>query len=775
MSLAPLTLADQQLVKDRLRLEIVKEELLDLSRATCDTRAVLAAGTATRAAIHQALAALEGRWLRAIAGEDQETRVHYLLADTLHSVLQELAARLPAAAAALPLVGERLARGLRPRPLLTVSQWADRHRVLESGTNSPGMWRTALTPYLQAIQDDLSEHAPVRTIVFMKSAGVGGTEAMFNWVGYIMSHLQNKDLLMVVPTLELRDRSLNPRLAKMIDESPALAGLVTTASRNKANRGDLLEYGARARIIRAGANSPDSLRSDHLPYVILDEVDAFPWDVGNEGDPLSLIENRQRTFTRAKTYMVSTPTIAGQSRIEQMYQRSDQRRYQVPCPHCGHFQPLEWSQLHYRKAPPAVSTGPSAYQTAPQVLEAWYVCRDCGAEIAEGHKPAMLAAGRWVAARKDIKLIHGYHLNALYAPIGLGLSWTQVAQKWENAQGDTAELKAFVNTFLGETWQEQGDGIDDLSLISRLEDYPATLAFGLITAGVDVQKDRLEASLVGWGPGEEGWLIDHHILPGDTTAPEVWDDLDALLREHRVGMACIDSGYNAQLVYDFVRPRPRWTRAIKGFDGMGRPLVEDARKRQQRLRRRARNGVQIEPLGVDQGKAILYARLKLLTPGPGYIHFPRGQACDDEYFSQLAAEKLVTKIRGHRPHQEWVRVRARNEALDCLVYALAACRLANVDLEQAKGRVSLEWDRDPVTSQALTKPEQPAAPPPPPAASVPRPADPPRETPASTTQEPATPPPAPPRSYRVQAQPEPSAPAKRPPAKTAPRRATGWL
>lgn len=748
MSLAPLTLADQQLVKDRLRLEIVKEELLDLSRATCDTRAVLAAGTATRAAIHQALAALEGRWLRAIAGEDQETRVHYLLADTLHSVLQELAARLPAAAAALPLVGERLARGLRPRPLLTVSQWADRHRVLESGTNSPGMWRTALTPYLRAIQDDLSEHAPVRTIVFMKSAGVGGTEAMFNWVGYIMSHLQNKDLLMVVPTLELRDRSLNPRLAKMIDESPALAGLVTTASRNKANRGDLLEYGARARIIKAGANSPDSLRSDHLPYVILDEVDAFPWDVGNEGDPLSLIENRQRTFTRAKTYMVSTPTIAGQSRIEQMYQRSDQRRYQVPCPHCGHFQPLEWSQLHYRKAPPAAA--PSVYQTAPQVLEAWYVCRDCGAEIAEGHKPAMLAAGRWVAARKDIKLIHGYHLNALYAPIGLGLSWTQVAQKWENAQGDTAELKAFVNTFLGETWQEQGDGIDDLSLISRLEDYPANLGFGLITAGVDVQKDRLEASLVGWGPGEEGWLIDHHILPGDTTAPEVWDDLDALLREHRVGMACIDSGYNAQLVYDFVRPRPRWTRAIKGFDGMGRPLVEDARKRQQRLRRRARNGVQIEPLGVDQGKAILYARLKLLTPGPGYIHFPRGQACDDEYFSQLAAEKLVTKIRGHRPHQEWVRVRARNEALDCLVYALAACRLADVDLD--KPRLSLSATPDLIDRLAEAAPD-----PAPGTNSAPAPAD-------------------PPRPYRVQAPPSPS----RPPAKRPPRRSPGlapsdWL
>ncbi len=770
-----LTLADQQLIKDKLRLDILRAELADLAQATAETRAAVAAGQRARALIHQDLTRLEQRWLDAIAGETDETRIHYLLADTLHDSLQGLAGRLTGATPALDLVGQRLARGLKPRPLLTVSQWADRHRLLQSGTNAPGPWRTATTPYLRAIMDDLSEHSPARKIVFCKSAGLGATEALLNWVGYIMDHLQNKDLLLVMPTLELRDRSLNPRLTKMINESPRLAALATTATRNRSNRVDLLEYGAGARIIKSGANSPDSLRSDHLPYVICDEVDAFPWDVGGaegEGDPMTLIENRQRTFTRAKTYLISTPTLEGKSRIDLEYRRSDMRQYLVPCPHCGERQPLEWSFLKYRTAPPPEGDP----HPIPQVQEAWYVCRECGAEISEGHKPAMLAAGEWRARRKHIKGIHGYHLNALYAPLGLGLTWAQIAQKWCNAQGDSAELKAFVNTFLGEVWKEHGDSIDDLSLISRLEDYdPATLPLAFTTAGVDVQKDRLECTLVGWGAGEEAWVLDHHILPGDTTDPAVWDDLHELLLESRVRMAAIDSGYNTSLVYDFVRPR-RWSRAIKGLAGLGRPLVEDQKRRRQRLRRKNRSGVQVEPLGVDQGKALLYARLKLTTPGPGFIHFPRGPACDDEYFAQLAAEKLVTRFRGQRPYQEWVQTRARNEALDCLVYALAAMRLTDVDLGRLVPPVAGSRIPTPVAGQ------DPAVTPGRPAGAAEEEAShdatgegearPAVAPPGSGTAQPASPPqtPAPPASPAPPSPPRPLlTPAPRP--KPAPRRA----
>ena len=684
------SLADLQAERERLRAAQAKSDFDKLVSDTCSLEDVRADAIAARAVLLQAFDALVGRWLSAIAGERDETRVHYLMSDTAHDVLRELGEAVQAATPRLPMLGERIARGAKPRDLLTVSQHADRYRVIRTGTNAPGPWRTALTPYLRDIMDDLSEHSPVRKVVFIKSSGVGGTEAMYNWLGYVMHHLQNKDLLVVVPTLELRDRSFNPRLAKMIDESEALASLVTTASRNKANRGDLLEYGARARIIKAGANSPDSLRSDHLPYVICDEVDAFPWDVGGEGDPMTLIENRQRTFSRAKTYLVSTPTLEGQSRIDLEYRRTDMRRYYVPCPHCHEYQHLEFGGkagahgLKWRTAPP-LEDDP---HHLPQVIDAWYVCRHCGSEISEGHKADMLAAGRWMAQRPNIKLIRGYHLNALYAPTGLGLDWKAIAQKWINSQGDTAELKGFVNTYLGEVWREQGDSLDDISLISRLEDYTLDSLsadgrplYALIAAGVDVQKDRLEISIVAWGEGEEGWLLDHLILPGDTAQPEVWATLADTLTAEGVEFACIDSGYNASMVYAFVEKRA-WCRATKGFSGTGRPLVEDERIRRQRLRRQKKRGVQIEPLGVDQGKALLYARLKMQQPGPGYIHFPRTAAFDDEYFAQLGAEKLVTKLRGTRPIQEWVQTRPRNEALDCLNYALAACRLSGKPLKR---------------------------------------------------------------------------------------------
>ena len=674
------TLADLQAEREALRAAQAKADFESAQSETCAQADLLAAAGAVRAVLLDALDGLADRMLDAIRGEGDETRVHYLMSETAHELLARIGENAARAASVLPDLGERVRRGVKPRDLLTVSQWADRYRWLKSGTNAPGPWRTALTPYLEEIMDCLSEHSPVRQVTFIKSSGVGGTEAMYNWLGYIMDHLQNKDLLVVVPTLELRDRSFNPRLAKALDESPKLAELVSKASRSKSNRGDLLEYGARARIIKAGANSPDSLRSDHLPYVICDEVDAFPWDVGGEGDPMTLIENRQRTFSRAKTYLCSTPTKEGASRISQQYERSDQRRYYVPCPHCGEFQHLEWGGkdiphgLKFRRAPcQDGDAGPDA------VIAAWYVCKECGAEIDEGHKSDMLAKGRWIAARPRIKHHRGYHINALYAPIGLGLSWVKIAQKWLDSQGDSSELKAFANTYLGEVFREEGDSIENISLISRLEVYADRLPVRLRAAGVDVQKDRIELTVVDFGKDEEGWVRDHIIIPGDTDHQDVWDELGAVLVDIGVKVAAVDSGFRADKVYAFVEKR-KWCFATKGVPGMARPLVEDAKKRTQRMRVKRKRGIPVEPVGVDGGKGLLYSRLKIVEPGPGYVHFPQEPAFDDEYFAQLAAEKLVPKFKGHRPIYEWVQMRPRNEALDCLLLALVACRLSGVNL-----------------------------------------------------------------------------------------------
>lgn len=691
------TLADHKIERERIQAQRAEASARKAEAQVVRRTGVLRAGLALRSESLRMLDLMLERWLLDVDGLTDETATHHAMSLAAHEVLTAFGEQAQRAAHALPELGKSFAAGATPRRLLTVSQWAQEYRQLKSGTNSPGPWNNALTPYLTEIMDSLSEHSSVRQVTFIKSSGVGGTEAMYNWLGYVMHHLQNKDLLIVVPSLELRDRSLNPRIAKMLDETPELAKLLPTGKRDRANRAELLEYGARSRVIKAGANSPDSLRSDHLPYVICDEVDAFPWDVGSEGDPMTLIENRQRTFSRAKTYCVSTPTQAGASRIALLYSRSDQRTYHVPCPHCGEAQALEFGgkevdhglkwRTHQEPGEPE------------QVVAAWYVCRHCGANIEEKHKPDMLAAGRWVAQHPSRKLHRGYFINALYAPTGLGLGWVDIAKKWLEVQGDTSELKAFTNTYLGEVWSELGDSIEAASLITRIEEYPEEIATILATAGVDVQKDRLEVTIADWDASEQCWVRDHHILPGDTTQPQVWADLAELLKDERVQLACIDSGYNATAVHAFCEGRP-WCVPTKGMSGFHRPLVEDEKRRAQRLRVRRKRGQPIEPIGVDAGKSLLYARLKLQHAGPGYVHFPALPAFDEEYFAQLAAEKLVTKVRGTRPFSEWVQTRPRNEALDCLLLNLAAFRLAA--LLVARGFASVSQPRK--ASEAATPP-----------------------------------------------------------------------
>jgi phage terminase large subunit GpA-like protein len=669
------SITDLQSEREQLNAAQAKTDFEQALKSTCDKSALVKAASATRELLLDLMGKLPSLLLDAIATEASETQVHYLLSDAAHSALSQFNNQVDAASSVLPQFGESFKRGCKPRDLITVSQWADKHRWIKSGTNAPGKWQTNLTPYLREIQDSLSEHSPVREVVFMKSSGVGGTEAMYNWLGYTMQHLQNKDMLVVNPTLELRDRSFNPRLNKMLAETEVLSEMISTSSRNRSNRTDLLEYGAMARLIKAGANSPDSLRSDHLPYVICDEVDAFPWDVGGEGDPMTLIGNRQRTFSRAKTFLISTPTGENNSRIAQQYERSDKRRYYVPCPHCGEYQVLEKGD---RETPFGLKWRKNLENPAI-VDHVFYVCRANACVIEEASKTDMLAQGKWIAEKPEVKLIRGYHINALYAPIGLGLGWKQVAEKWLSCQNDSSELKAFVNTYLGEVFKEDGTDIQDISIISRLEEYnkPPILA---ITAFVDVQKDRLEATIDGWGLDEECWTLDHIIVPGDTAQPEVWEEMHDALMDAKVEFCGVDSGYQTSMVYAFCEKR-KWTVATKGVSGMGRPLIEDERKRRQRLRVKRKKGVSIEPIGVDQGKAIIYSRLKLKTAGPGYIHYSQNAAFDDEYFNQLAAERLVTKVRGTRPIQEWVQLRPRNEALDCKVGSLATFRLARFDMK----------------------------------------------------------------------------------------------
>ena len=311
-----------------------------------------------------------------------------------------------------------VADACRPRPLTTVSAWADQYRILSSkASGEPGPWRTARTPYLREIMDGLSASSPVQRLVLQFAAQTGKTEVGLGWIGYVMHH-SPAPMLVVVPTLEVRKRWTKQRLDPLINETPALRELLANRKRDAANAEDMKDFPGGILVI-GGANSPASLASMPIRYVLCDEVDRFPWEVGQEGDPLGLIDERTKTFPRRKVLLVSTPTVKGLSRIETEYEKSDMRQYHVPCPHCGEYQVLRW-----RHDDGSYGLVHSAATGATR-----YACRACGTLIDEHHKPAMLERGLWIPRHPE-RPVRGYHLSGLYSPLGLGFTWSELWDKW---------------------------------------------------------------------------------------------------------------------------------------------------------------------------------------------------------------------------------------------------------------------------------------------------------------------------------------------------------
>ena len=553
---------------------------------------------------------------------------------------------------------ESYAQALAPEPDLTVSAWADKHRILDQASSSePGMWRTKRTPFLKEIMDCLSATSKEDVIVFQKGAQIGATEAGLNWLLYVIHHAPSS-FLYVLPTAETAKRVSKQRLAPAIELIPEVSSRVSVPrARDSGNTISQKDFKG-GTLILSGSNSGVGLRSIPARNLFLDEVDAYPSDVDQEGSPITLAMRRTATFKRnRKIFITSTPTLKGLSIIEDYYSQSDQRRYFVPCPDCDHYQVIEWKSIVWKDNDPTT---------------AHMVCEECGVIIPETKKTQLLERGEWRPTAKG--RYTGFHLSSLYSPSGW-YGWVDAATDFLAAKKSGLEqMKTFVNTVLGQTWEEeQGESIDPSSLIARREEY-GELPFDVRVIGADVQKDRIELEHIGYSKDEESWGLDYIILPGDTTQAEVWDDLTAVVEELAPDAVAIDSGYNTQFVYDWVQGR-RYAYATKGIAGEGIPLIEDVQKRARRLRTRRRRGFAAEPVGVDQGKAIIYSRLGMAEPGPGYMHFPINLAYDSEYFAQLTSEKLVTRYFKGRPRREWVQSRPRNEVIDIRVLGLVAFRL----------------------------------------------------------------------------------------------------
>jgi phage terminase large subunit GpA-like protein len=506
--------------------------------------------------------------------------------------------------------------------------------------------------------DSLTPGAPCERVVFQKSAQIGGTEVLLNACGYLMHHAP-APILLVQPTVEMAKRFSKQRLAGLIENSPVLRGRVKDPRSRDSGNTVLLKEFAGGVLILTGANSAVGLRSLPAKYVLADELDAWPADADGEGDPLTLAVRRTVAFgSQRKILAVSTPTIEGASRIEALFRQGDQRYYFVPCPRCGYKQRLVWQNLRWPEGQPE---------------KAHYECEACAYQIQNHEKTAMLAAGEWRPTAASDGRTRSYSLNALYAPVGWP-SWGELAAEFLEAKKSRETLQVFVNTILGEAWRDEAAvPLEADALYARREPFGAEAPAGvcLITAGADVQADRIECEIVGWGAGEESWSLGYYTLHGDTGQPEVWGDLDRLLSRqwrHESGLvlpvsaAAIDAGFETETVLDFCRARRgRRIWPVKGQSGFGKPIWP------RRATTGGKNRGELYLVGADVAKEKVYSRLRVERPGPGYCHFPLDRGRD--WFEMLVSERIIVE-RGERKFAKPAGV--RNEALDARAYAVAA-------------------------------------------------------------------------------------------------------
>jgi phage terminase large subunit GpA-like protein len=534
----------------------------------------------------------------------------------------------------------------------------------------------------------------------MWSAQVGKTEAENNMVGYAMSQ-DPSPILFIQPTLEMAKTWSTDRLAPMLRDTPILNGIVSDSKARDAGNTIYHKSFQGGHITMAGANSPASLASRPIRYVFFDEVDRYPESAGSEGDPVALGSKRTATFWNRKKVLVSTPTIRGKSRIEKAFLEGDQRRYFVPCPHCGEFEWLQWSNIRFTDRDPET---------------AHYVCPHCEGVVHEHQKYEMLRKGEWRATATPISpKVRSYHINELYSP---WRKWSEVVTDHLAALKDRELRKTWVNTSLAETWGEDEAQLQFHDIARRVEDYQLDFApkgVLFLTAGLDTQDDRIACTILGHGANDETWVLHHSEFFGNPGEQKLWSQVGEFLekpikseygKDLYITLACIDSGgHYTHYVYNFARSHRGRVKveAIHGaqkFDAppIRRPTDVDVNY-QGRL---IRNGVKLWSLGVSQLKIQLAVKLQVEVSGQGYVHF--SSELDLEYFEQLTSERLVVKYSRGVAIRNWEKQRDRNEALDCFVYAMAAAKISGIDRVNMEARAKkLEAEPESTTVQEDAK------------------------------------------------------------------------
>jgi phage terminase large subunit GpA-like protein len=584
---------------------------------------------------------------------------------------------------------------LRLPPKMTLSEWADEYRVLSPEASAqPGQWQTARVPYLREIQDTISGRE-YQDITVVKSSQSAGSEALLNAAGFYMDQ-EPCPILFIQPNVKPAAENFSKsRIAPMIRDCARLRGKVKDPRSRDSGNTILQKSYPGGTLFIMGANSPAGLASNPIRVVLADEIDRWELSAGTEGDPLALSEARQITYRhRKKRVKVSSPGNEGESRIQKEWDLSDQRHYYVPCPHCGHEQPLEWK----RSEKPDILPGKGDYcllweksgegddvEHKPET--AAYCCRSCACLIEETHKPAMLAAGRWVKHNPKSKRA-GFHIAGLLSP---WVRWSEIAAKWLAVKDDDEQRKTFFNTLLGLLYVGSGEEIDYSKLSSRREAYPADvpMGVGILTMFIDVQDDRIECDVWGWGVKEEAWHIRLERFYGDPEGGELWEQAEALrtkIWKHasgadmRIRVCVVDSGFKQDAVF-------RWVKSKQGSLVFASKGVDNAKQPLSRMQRANRDGVKVWNVNPTAFKDTLFSRLKKKAAGPGYMHFGPEETTrsDENYFKQFGAEKRVVDFEKNRPVIRYKQIAKRNEAIDLYVGNLVALRTLGLNTVQHLG------------------------------------------------------------------------------------------
>jgi phage terminase large subunit GpA-like protein len=585
------------------------------------------------------------------------------------------------------VAGDGWTLGLALPPRLSVSQWADAKRVIARGTGpEPGRWRTDRTPWLREPMDSVVD--PDGRITVLKfSSQTAKTEALINIASYFVDQ-DPAPQLFVLPTLELADSFSTKRFTPTVEETPALISRIgRTSARDSSTTIREKSYPG-GDLVFAGANSPASLASRPRRAVLFDEIDKYKLNIGHDGDPIEQGIQRTQNFWNAKIVLASTPTIAGLSLIDDWFAKSSQAEFHVPCHNCGAEQALVWETDH--------GGGDKERRIiweAGRPETARYVCVHCTEFLDDRQIQLAVQHGRWLHRHPERVKVRGYAYNTIGSP---WVTLAQLAELWEAAEGRPEKEQTFYNLKLGLSYnptKEAQTTVDQL--LERREDYgPEKLPEGvlIVTAFVDVQRDRFEVSYVGFGADEEKWVVDHQVMPGDPTDPQAWEALDeALLGRtfpHALGgeialeAVGVDAGYLQQRVMEFVRQRKAQFRsffAVKGMPGFGRPLWRESEEK-------FKLGAKLYLSGIDDGKTVTYSELAVVMPRVR-IHLPRH--VQRGYLEQLISERIKIEYRAGRPQPSWhLPSGRRNEALDCFVGCQAVRCAVSVDLDARRAQLA---------------------------------------------------------------------------------------